>query len=62
VPVLICHDEIVVECDESDVKKAEAWLKKAMEEGMDEVVNNLKVDSPPVPVEVEVESGRTWTG
>jgi DNA polymerase-1 len=40
VPVLVCHDEIVVECDESDVNKVEAWLKKAMEDGMDEVVND----------------------
>jgi hypothetical protein len=33
-----------------------------MEDGMDEVVNSLKVDDPHVPVEVEVESGRTRGG
>ena len=44
------------------VEKAEAWLKKAMVVGMDEVVNALKVDGPSVPIEVEVKSGRTWTG
>jgi hypothetical protein len=27
---------------------------------MDEVVNALKVDGPPVPIEVEVESDRLW--
>ena len=62
VPVLVCHDEVIVECDESVVKKVEAWLKKAIEDGMDEVVNSLKVDGPPMPVEVEVASGRTWAG
>jgi DNA polymerase I len=60
-PVLAVHDEIVVECDEKDVEKAQAWLKKAMIDGMDEVVNGLKADGPPVPIEAEVESGRTWT-
>ena len=34
VPVLICHGEIAVECNESDAKKIEAWLKKAMEDEM----------------------------
>src|SRR5215203_1107598 len=53
VPVLAVHDEIVLECDEKDVEKAEAWLKKAMTEGMDEVVNILKVDGTLVPIEVE---------
>jgi hypothetical protein len=28
---------------------------------MYEVLNGLKATSPPVPIEVEVESGRTWT-
>ena len=40
-PVLVCPDESVVECDEKDVEKAEAWLEKAMIDGMDEVVNGL---------------------
>ena len=41
VPTLAVHSEIVVECDEKDFKKAEAWLEKAMTDGMDEVVNGL---------------------
>ena len=61
-PILVVHDEIVVECDEKDVEKAEARLKKAMIDGMDEVVNGRKADGRLVPIEVEVESGRTWTG
>jgi DNA polymerase I len=59
-PILAVHDEIVVECDEKDVEKPEAWLKKTMIDGMNEVVNGLKADGTPVPIEVEVESGRTW--
>ena len=60
VPILAVHDEIVVEYDEKDVDKAEAWLKKAMIDGMDEVVNGLKADGPSVPIEVEIESGGSW--
>jgi len=59
-PILAVHDEIVVECDEKDVEKAEAGLKKAMIDGMHEVVNGLKADGPSVPLEVEVESGGSW--
>ena len=40
---LVCHGEIVVECNESDAKKVEAWLKKAMEDGMEELVNDPNV-------------------
>ena len=39
VPILAVHDEIVVECDEGDAEKVEDWLKKAMVDGMDAVVN-----------------------
>jgi DNA polymerase-1 len=59
-PILAVHDEIVVECDERDAKKVEFWLRKAMIDGMDEVVNGLKADGPTVPIEVEVECGRSW--
>ena len=62
VPILAVHSEIVVECDEKDVEKAEAWLEKAMIDRMDEVVNGLKADGPPVPIAVEVESGKSWGG
>jgi hypothetical protein len=33
--------------------------KKAMVDGMDEVVNGLKADGPPMPIAVEVESSKT---
>ena len=60
VPILAVHNESVVECDEKDVEKGEAWLEKAMIDGMDEIVNGLKADAPLVPIEVEVESGKSW--
>ena len=56
------HDEIVVWCDEGDAKEVEAWLERAMVDGMDRVLNAPDVEGPHVPVEVEVESGGTWAG
>ena len=35
VPILVCHDEIVVECDEDRGEEIKRWLEKAMIEGMD---------------------------
>jgi hypothetical protein len=35
VPVLVCHNEVVVECDVEQAGEAKAWLEKAMVEGMD---------------------------
>ena len=62
VPILAVRDEIVVECDEGDAKEVEAWLEKAMVDGMDGVINAPEVEGPRVPVEVEVRSGRSWGG
>ncbi len=62
VPILAVHDEIVVECDEGDAEEVEAWLKKAMVDGMDGVLNAPHVEGPRVPVEAEVGSGKTWAG
>ena len=59
-PILAVHDEIVVECDEADAQKVEAWLERAMVDGMDGVLNAPDVEGPRVPVEVEVESGGSW--
>jgi DNA polymerase-1 len=57
VPILAVHDEIVVECDEGDADKAESWLKKAMVDGMDAVVN---ATDPHVPIEVETSVSQAW--
>ena len=56
------HDEIIVEYAEKDVEKAEALLNKAMIDRMEEVVNELKADGPPVPTEMEVEVAGPWIG
>ncbi len=55
VPLLFCHDEIVVECLESAAEHAKAWLEKAMVDAMEKML-------APVPVVVEVCVGKTWAG
>jgi DNA polymerase-1 len=55
VPVLAVHDEIVVECDEDKAGQAEAWLKAAMIDAMQPLID-------PVPCAVEVRIGKTWGG
>jgi DNA polymerase-1 len=57
VPILAVHDEIVVECDEGEAEKVEAWLKNAMVDDMDTVVNATE---PDVPIEVETSVAQTW--
>ncbi len=54
-PVLVVHDEIVVECGADQVEAVKDWLTRAMVEAMTPMID-------PVPVEVEVKVGRTWAG
>jgi DNA polymerase-1 len=54
-PVLVVHDEIVVECDESQAQAVEAWVRKAMTDAMAPLID-------PVPVEVETKVGKSWGG
>jgi DNA polymerase I-like protein with 3'-5' exonuclease and polymerase domains len=35
VPVLVCHDEVVVEYEAEQAADVKSWLEKAMVEGMD---------------------------
>jgi DNA polymerase-1 len=58
VPVLVCHDEIVVECEAERATEAKAWLEKAMIEGMQTVLNST--DEVHVPVEVEARIAKSW--
>jgi len=58
VPVLVCHDEIVIECDAEHAADVKAWLEKAMVEGMDAVINDR--DEVHVPVEVEGRIAGSW--
>jgi DNA polymerase-1 len=54
-PVLVAHDEIVVECPIEQSESVAAWLKQAM---IDAMASWLE----PVPVEVEVRTAPTWGG
>ena len=58
VPVLVCHDEIVVECVVDKAADAKTWLEKAMIEGMDTVMNDA--GEVHLPVEVEARIARSW--
>ena len=61
-PVLAVHDEIVVESLQDQAEEAEAWVKKAMVDGMGEIVNGPKVGGPLVPIDVDVEILKSWGG
>jgi DNA polymerase I len=58
VPILVCHDEVVVECDAEQAANVKAWLEKAMTEGIEAVLNST--DEVDVPVEVEARIARSW--
>jgi DNA polymerase I len=62
VPILVVHDEIVVESLQDQAEEAETWVKKAMVHGMGEIVNGAKVDGPLVPIDVDVEILKSWGG
>jgi hypothetical protein len=50
-PVLVCHDEVGVECDTEQAAEVKVWLEKVMIEGMNTVLNST--DEGHAPVEVE---------
>jgi DNA polymerase-1 len=58
VPVLVCHDEVVVECEAEQAVDVKVWLETAMIEGMDAVMNSARLTR--VPVEVEARITRSW--
>ena len=59
VPVLVCHDEIVVECDADKAEEGKEWFIQAMKDGMDAVVN---VKEPRILIAVEASVTKTWSG
>jgi DNA polymerase I-like protein with 3'-5' exonuclease and polymerase domains len=59
VPVLICHDEVVVECGAEQAANARAWLEKVMTEGMEADLKGM--DEVQVPVEVGSRIARSWS-
>jgi DNA polymerase-1 len=56
-PVLVVHDEIVIECDADKAEQAREWLISAMVDGMDAVVN---ASEPHVPIEIEATVSDSW--
>ncbi len=58
VPVLVCHDEVVAECDADKAEEGKEWLEKLMIEGMEAALNGT--DEVYVPVEVEARIARSW--
>jgi DNA polymerase I len=56
--VLVCHDEVVVECEAEQAAEAKVWLEKGMIEGMEAVLNGT--DEVDVPLEVEARMARSW--
>ncbi len=54
-PVLAVHDEVVVEAAAHQAEAAVEWLKRAMLDGMQPLLD-------PVPCVVDVAVGRTWGG
>jgi DNA polymerase-1 len=58
VPILVCHDEVVVECDAEQAEDVKTWLEKAMIEGMKTVLNGTNEGL--VPVEVESRVATRW--
>ena len=58
VPVLVCHDEVVIECDAEHAADVNVWLEKAMIEGMEAVLNST--DEVDVPVKIEGRIAGSW--
>lgn len=54
VPVLVVHDEVVMECDEADAWTCREWLVGSMKAGMQPFLKQ-------VPVEVEATVARDWS-
>lgn len=54
-PVLVVHDEIVLECAHNEAEQARAWLVECMQRGMSAVMEH-------VPVEVEASIRKDWSG
>jgi DNA polymerase-1 len=59
VAVLVCHDEVVVECDADREEEGKEWLVQPMKDGLDAVVNVME---PHIPIEVEASVFKTWGG
>jgi DNA polymerase I-like protein with 3'-5' exonuclease and polymerase domains len=45
-PIIGCHDEVVVECDAGWAEEVKEWLVQDMKDGMDAVVNVMEPHIP----------------
>jgi DNA polymerase-1 len=59
VPIIVCHDEVVLECNADKAQEVKEWLVQAMKDGMDAVAN---VMDPHIYIEVEASVSKTWSG
>src|SRR5215207_124451 len=59
VPVLVCHDEVVVECEAEQAAGVKARLEEAMAEGMEAVLKGT--GNTPVLVKVDARIARSWS-
>ena len=55
VPVLVVHDELVVECDEDDGPAVKEWVSDVLQRGMGEYVERVRIS-------VKTEVAKTWAG
>src|SRR5688572_30101595 len=58
VPVLVCHDEVVVDCEPEQSAGARVWLEKVMIGGMEAGLNSE--DEVDIPIEVEARMATCW--
>jgi len=56
VPVLVCHDEVVLECPKEDTRGVAPWLKAKMGEAMEEIMGK-ELSGPKC---AEVGYGPSW--
>ena len=54
-PVLVVHDEIVIECPTEKAEEAKTWLTGNMERAMKSLLTH-------VPVQVDAKVSRDWSG
>jgi len=52
-PVLLVHDEVVLECDATEVETTQAWLRTAVIDGLQPLLAT-------VPADADVTSGPDW--
>jgi DNA polymerase-1 len=61
--IITLHDELVVECPETQAEEVAEFVEEIMISGMEEIVNQGLTDHPDhVPIEADVSIYRSWDG